>query len=445
MVRSRLTLWVFEAELLRMIFRPAFRTALLFTFSLASTLGFAADWAQWRGPERTGHAAKDAKLITTLPAEPKVLWRQRCGEGFASPVVAAGRAYLFDAQAGNETLRAFDALGGSEVWRADVDIAVGDTQGPAGPRCTPLVDGDRVYAQSMRGELQCLDVKKGKLVWRVNFTTNFGAIFIGEKGQAQGAARHGNDGSPVIEGEFLICQPGGTNGAGVACLNKKTGKVIWKSQNDQAGYAAPTIATIGGVKQVVCFTCDGLIGLDFKDGNLLWRVPMKTQFSRHVTTPVVVGDIVVAGSHTLGLIGTKVTKKGNEFATEQAWVTKEAAMNYSSPIAVGEHLYGLGPAKNVVCIEAKTGKVAWSQDGWFTSDKGKAVGYFIVLEKNILASTDGGQLILFAADPTQAKEISRVQVCSQTWAGPAYVDGKVFMRDGVKTGGELLCVDLLAK
>ena len=420
---------------------PAFLTVL----TLLAANSFSADWPQWRGPERTGHVAKDANLIITLPAEPKVLWRVKCGEGFASPVVAGGKVFLLDKQELKETLRAFDAASGKELWRATVDDAVGDTQGPAGPRCTPLADGDRVYAQSCKGELHCLSVQDGKPLWSVNFTKDFAAVFVGEKGQAQGAARHGNDGSPIIEGDFLICQPGGTNGAGVACLNKKTGNVIWKSQNDQAGYAAPTLATIAGVKQVICFTCDGLIGLDFKDGKLLWRVPLKTQFGRHVTTPVVVGDIVVAGSHTLGLIGTKVTKQGNEFTTEQAWVSKEAAMNYSSPVAAGEHLYGLGPAKNVVCVEAKTGKLAWSKDGWFTSDKGKAVGYFIVLGKNILASADNGQVFLFAADPSECKEIARAQLCSQTWTAPAYVDGKLFQRDGVKTGGELFAVDLLAK
>lgn len=405
----------------------------------------AADWPQWRGPLRTGHLPAGEKIVTALPTEPKVLWRAQVGEGFASPVVAGGRVFLLDNQGGKETLRAFDAAKGGELWRVAVDEAVGDKQGPPGPRCTPLVEGDRVYAQSCKGELQCRSVADGKLVWRKNYVKDFEAVFIGETGQAQGATRHGNTGSPLIDGDWLITLAGGTNSAGVVALEKKTGKLVWKSQSDQAAYAAPTVAVLGGVKQVIAFTCDGLIGLEFQTGRLLWRVPLKTQFSRHVTTPVVVDDLVVVASHTLGLIGTRIAKQDGGFTATEAWVNKDAAINYSSPVLVGKHLYCVGPNKNLVCVDVPTGKLAWSQDGVFTSDKNKAVGYFIVMGANILASTDSGQLVLFAADPKAFREIGRAQVCASTWAGPAYSNGRLFHRDGVKTGGELLCLDLLAK
>ncbi len=417
----------------------------LAALAAAALTASAADWPQWLGPLRNGHVPAGERLLTSLPVEPKVLWRAKAGEGFASPVVAGGKVFLLDNQGGKETLRAFDAAKGTELWRAEVDEAVGDKQGPPGPRCTPLVDGDRVYAQSVKGELHCRSVTDGKLLWRKNYTKDFEAVFIGETGPAQGATRHGNTGSPLIDGDWLIALAGGTNGAAVVAMEKKTGKPVWKSQGDQAAYAAPIVATLSGVKQVIAFTCDGLIGLNFADGKLLWRVPLKTQFSRHVTTPVVVGDLVVVASHTLGLIGTKVTKTGGEFTATQAWVSKDAAINYSSPVVVGQHLYCVGPNKNLICVDVPTGKLAWSQDGVFTSDKNKAVGYFIVLGVNILVSTDSGQLVLFAADPAAYRELGRAQVCSSTWSGPAYANGQAFHRDGVKTGGELLCLDLLAK
>ena len=129
---------------------------------LCATAASAADWPQWRGPARTGHAAGDAKLISKLPAEPKVLWRIKAGEGLASPVVAGGKAFLFDNQDGKETLRCVNAADAKELWRAAIDEPFKDSQGPTGPRCTPIVDGERVYAQSCRGELQCLSVADGK-------------------------------------------------------------------------------------------------------------------------------------------------------------------------------------------------------------------------------------------------------------------------------------------
>jgi outer membrane protein assembly factor BamB len=399
----------------------------------------AADWPQWRGPERTGHAAANARLVERLPNEVKTLWKLKAGEGLASPVAAGGKVFLFDNQGGHETLRAVKATDGQELWRADIDEPFKDSQGPTGPRCTPIVDGDRVYAQSCRGELQCLSVADGKKIWSANFTKDFGAVFIGEKGSAQAASRHGNNGAPVVQGDRLYAQVGSTNGAGIVCFDKKSGKVIWKSQNDVAGYAAPLATKVAGVPQILSFTADGVIALQPETGELIWRVPIKTTFSRHATTPVVHNDFVVVSSHQVGLIGIRASKAG----AKQEWLSKEAAINFASPVGVDGYLYGLGPAKNVICVDIATGKTQWSKDGWWTTSADKAYGAFLVLGKNILTLTDSGTLILFAADPKECREISRVQVCGANWCNPAYVDGQLFLRDGVKQNGDWMAVSLL--
>lgn len=402
----------------------------------------AGDWPQWRGPWRTGHVPGGMVVPARLPLEPKAVWKLKIGEGLASPVVAGGRVYYFDNTGGKETLHAIDASTTREVWRKEIDGTFSDNQGPTGPRCTPLVDGDRVYAQSCKGELQCLNAADGRLLWRVNFTNDLGAIFIGEKGNIPGAARHGNNGPPVIDGEHLIVCAGGTNGAGVVCFEKHTGRIVWKSQNDMAAYAPPMVATIAGVKQVVGFTCDGVVGLQREDGALLWRIPVRTAYARHVTTPVIWEDRVVVSSHQAGLIGIKVSKAGPGLKAEECWISKEAAMNFSSPVAVGQYLYGLSPARNLICVEIPTGKLMWSRDGHFTTSADKAHAAFVVLGQHVLALTDGGQLVLFSAHPGEFTEISRVQVCAMNWCNPAYADGKLYLRDGVRGAGELLCVDL---
>ncbi len=404
-----------------------------------------ADWPQWRGPLRSGHVPSGDKIPLVLPATPVDVWRLKVGEGLASPVVAAGTVFYFDAIAGKETLHAIEAASARELWQATVDDTFRDSQGPAGPRCTPVVDGDRVYALSCKGELQCRKTIDGSLLWHVNFTNELGAMFIGEKGNAAGAARHGNNGSPLVAGDRLYAQVGGTNGAGIVCFDKKAGTVIWKSQNDLAGYAPPIMAKIGGVEQVICFTADGLIGLRESDGSLLWCVPMKTGYGRHVTTPVVLDDIVVVASHQVGLIGTRIVKTDGGFRSEQAWSSKELAINFSSPVLFGKHLFGLGPAKNLICVEALTGKLAWSQDGYFNASADKAHASFIVLGENILTLTDGGELVLFRATAAEFKEVSRVQICAVNWCNPAYANGKLFVRDGIKTTGELLCLDLMPR
>lgn len=399
----------------------------------------AADWPQWRGPERNGHVAAGAAVPTTLPTEPKIVWHINIEDGLASPVVAGGKVFYLDNQDGRETLHAVSEKDGKEFWRADVDKVFHDSQSPPGPRCTPLVDGDRVYAQSCRGELRCFNVVDGKPIWSVNYTKDFSASFIGEIGNSQGAARHGYAGSPVIHGIQLYASVGGTNGESVVCFDKTTGKVIWKSQNEQAAYAAPIVADIGGVMQLVDFVADGVMGLDLTDGKLLWHSPIKTSSSRHATTPVAEGDIICVSSHEVGLVGVKIAQEGKEWQASRAWVNKPCAINFSSPVLVGDYLYGLGPAKNFICVEVKTGKQMWSQIGYINTAAGQAHAAFIVMDKNILALTDGGQLVLFAADPQGFKEIGHAQVCGKTWCNPAYADGKLFLRDG----GKLMCVDLM--
>lgn len=419
----------------------AMNLARIISFAILCSTGMAtaADWPQWRGPARNGHAAPGAKLIEKLPAEPKTIWRIKAGEGLASPVVAGGRAFLFDNQGGRETLRCVNASDGKELWRADVDEPFKDSQGPVGPRCTPVVEGDRVYAQSCRGELRCFAVTDGRKLWSANFTKDFAAVFIGEKGTAQAATRHGNSGSPVIDGDHLIAQVGSTNGASLVCFEKKSGQVVWKSQNDVAGYGAPIVESDTGVRHVVSFTADGVIGLQPDNGELLWRVPVKTTFARHATTPVVAHNMVIVSSHQAGLIGINLSKAG----AKQKWLNKQAAINFASPVAVGRHLYGLGPAKNAICVEVETGDVKWSKDGWWTTSADKAHGAFLALGSNILTLTDSGTLILFAADAKECRELGRAQVCGANWCNPAYVDGILFLRDGLRQqSGDWICLQL---
>ena len=296
----------------------------------------AADWPQWRGPERTGYVPSGEPIPKALPDSPKILWHIPLGNGVASPVVSGGKVFYLDHQDGKEVVHAADASSGNVLWSVPLDDVQKDSQSPPGPRCTPTVDGNRVYAQSCRGELQCLDTADGKLIWRTNYVKDFGAVFIGEKGKAEGASRHGNTGSPLVDGEHLIAEVGGP-GASIVCFNKKNGQVIWKSESDIPGYAAPIIATVAGKRQIIGFMADGLLGIARSDGKFLWRVPVKTSLARHVTTPVVADDMVMIASHTAGLIGVKLTPDGDGITSEIAWTLKDSAINFSSPVTVGQH------------------------------------------------------------------------------------------------------------
>ncbi len=407
--------------------RPLLSAGLIgLSFALA---GSAADWAQWRGPGRDGVVPPGQRLPMHLNEEPKVLWRTPAGPGLSSPVIAGGRLLAFDAQEGMETLRLLDAGDGHELWRMPVDRPFSDSQGPTGPRGTPLIDGDRVYAVSCRGLLQCRALKDGALLWQTSYVTNWGASFIGEKGSTPGAARHGNNGAPAIHGDLLVANAGGTNGAGIIALDKRTGALRWKSQDDQAAYAPPQVATVGAVEQVISFTAEGGVGLDLRDGRLLWRFPVKTAFARHVAAPVIHGDGVTLGSHQAGLIGLQIAPDGERQSARSAWVSKEVAINFSSPVRVGGHLFGLGPAKDLFCVDLATGAIRWKQTGLPMGAPDKAWVSLLVVGDRILALSDAGVLLLFAAKADGYEELGRQQVCGTNWCHPAYADGRLFLRD----------------
>ena len=398
------------------------------------------DWAQWRGPSRDGHVPTGVAIPSTLPAAPEVLWHEPAGFSLASPIVSGARVFSLDNQDDKEVVHAANAADGKEIWKVELDDATHDDQSQPGPRTTPVVDGDRLYAQSCRGRLKCLNISDGKLIWETNYVKDFGSSFIGEKGKATGASRHGHTATPLIDGQHLIAEVGGP-GAGIVCFDKKTGDMIWKTQDDMPGYAAPIVATVAGVRQMIAFTAVAVIGVEPADGKLLWRVPLKTRLGRHAATPVVVGDTVIVSSHQVGLVGIRVRKDGDDLKAEQIWAAKESAINYASPVVVNHYLYGVGPTKNLICVDVETGKQAWSKDGFFSSSGGKAYAGILVVGKNLLILADDGQLVLIAADASEYREISRTQVAGNNWCNPAYAGGNLYLRDD----RELRCVRLLVK
>jgi outer membrane protein assembly factor BamB len=407
--------------------------ALLFLAHVA----VAADWPRWRGPDANGHVPASAAVPEKLPAEAKVVWQQKVGFALGSPVVSAGKLFHIDRQETQEVVHALEAATGKEIWSVPLDEMFKDGQSAAGARSTPTVDGDRVYVTSCRGEFRCLDVADGRTVWRTNFAKDFGANFIGEKGQSVGANRHGNNASPMIVGDRIFVSVGGPESASVVCFAKKDGKVLWRSENDVAGYGGPVVATVAGIQQVLAFTADGAIGLRAQNGALLWRVPVKTAYARHVASPIVLGDLVIVGSHLAGNMGLRVSRDGEGCKVETAWLDRRNAINFSSPVLVGDYYYCLGPAGMMFCADAKTGEEKWTLE--ITAGTPKAQAQFVVMKKNILVLTDTGELLLVAADPAAAKVVSRLKVAGETWCNPAYADGKLFLRDK----DSLMCVNLL--
>ncbi len=398
----------------------------------------AGDWPQWRGPARDGHGSTGQQAPTTLPKELKPVWKFPVGGGHSSPVIAGNTLVYLDEDGKREVAHAVDARTGKELWKTDYADRFQDEWGP-GPRSTPIIDGDRVYVQSCNGEFHCLSMIDGKTVWQTSFEKDFGVKFLGNKANEGTATRRGNNGSGVIEGNRIILPVGSTQGASLVCFDKLTGKVLWKAGDDEAAYSSFMVATLAGVKQVVAFTAEALLGAELETGKILWRTPIKSGAKRHAASPVISGNHVFVNSHTIGLLCFEVSKDTGGFKATQQWANKDLRINLATPVVVNGHLYTQGASKDYVCVDAKTGAVKWTQPGFGLGRKDYSST--IALGKNLLALTEDGTLLLLDATPEKYTELARLQVCGNTWSHPAYADGKLFVRDG----HWLQCLDLSGK
>lgn len=403
--------------------RTLFAVTLLATLSLSS---FAGDWPQWRGPSRDGHAA-DSLAPNRLSSELKPIWKIPVGGGHSSPIVAGDTVIYLDEDGTSEVVHALDATTGKERWKVSFAPRFQDEWG-AGPRSTPLIDGDRVYVQSCTGEFRCLALADGKTIWGTSFENDFGVKFLGNKANEGTATRRGNNGSGVIDGNRIIVPVGSTKGASLVCFDKKNGTILWKSGDDEAAYSSFVLATFAGTRQVVALTAEALQGADVESGKILWRVPLKTAAKRHAASPVIIGDQVAVNSHTIGMRSFRIEKDSGGFKATEAWANPGLKINLATPVLLGGFLYNQGASKDYVCVNAKTGELNWAQPGFGLGRKDYSST--IAVGKNLLVLTEDGTLLLIAGNPDKYTELGRVQVCGNTWSHPALADGKLYVRDG---------------
>src|SRR5687767_10159644 len=244
-----------------------------------------ANWPQWRGPNRDG-VSKETGLLKQWPAEgPPLAWKASgAGFGYSSFSVSNGRVFTMGLRGDREFIVAFDAATGKQLWATPHGKAFRNDRGD-GPRGTPTVDGDRLYALGGSGDLSAVEAATGRVVWTMNVLNKFGGENI----------TWGISESPLIIGEEILVNAGGP-GASIVALNKKHGALIWKSQSDRAGYSSAIPVQVGNTTQVVFFTHKRAIGLDLKDGKLLWEYERASNDVANVATPIVRGNRIFISS-----------------------------------------------------------------------------------------------------------------------------------------------------
>lgn len=384
------------------------------------------DWPQLLGPERNG-ISTETGLVQSWPKQgPPVLWEKEVGAGFSGPVVAGEWLILFHRVAAQEVVEGLKASTGKTLWKRSYPSTYRDrfSRGD-GPRSTPVISGGKIYTLGAEGQMHCLELETGKVVWVRNLNEDYAAR----------EAFFGVGTSPLVEGNLVLVNVGGKE-AGIVALDKDTGKDVWKATDHEASYSSPVAATIDGTRFVFFFTREGLVALDPQSGAVRFSKPWRSRMhaSVNAAVPLVVKDrVFLSASYNTGAVLLKVRKDG----CEAVWKNDSSLSNhYNTSIYRNGYLYGIDGRQEeraqLRCIELTTGKVHWTREDFGCSS-------LVLAEGNLIALTEHGRLFLIEATPEAYREKAGAEVLTRSCrAEIALANGRLYARDDRK----LVCWNL---
>jgi len=420
----------------RMIFdllvKPLLSVALL---AFVASRSSAADFSQWRGPHRDGHSSETGLLQEWPKDGPKLFWQAtNVLAGYSTPSVVGDHLYLLGSEGAEESVLALSVKDGSQVWAAKLGKVGHPEQKPSypGARSTPTVDGKFLFALGSDGDLVCLEVAKGKEVWRKQLRTDFGGKY-GEWAYSE---------SPLVDGDKLICTPGGADATLIA-LNKKTGEVIWKCAvpgGSDASYSSVVIAEFSGVKQYLQFLAIGLVGVDAQTGKLLWHFEKTAKGSPAVIiTPLVGEGTIYSGAFRATSALIKPVLKDGAFTLEELYSGNKLPIGLGGVVKVGDYFYG-SSSQSAMCVEFKTGTVKWEE---------RAIGpcSWLAADKRIYLHAESGDVALIEPTAEAYREKGRFSPSNpptrgqaKAWAYPVVANGRLYIREQ----NSLWCYDVKA-
>jgi outer membrane protein assembly factor BamB len=399
-------------------------------FAFATVVSWAADWGQWRGPQRTG-VSRESGLADQWPQTgPRLVWRvEHIENGYGSPAIVDNRIYLISNEGvDNEFVQALDAATGQPIWKQRIGKVGKPDQQPPYPaaRSTPTVDGNVLYAFGSDGDIACLDTASGDIRWHKNVREEFGGV-SGTWAYAE---------SPLVDGDRVICSPGGPEAAMVA-LNKQTGDVIWKAvvppredgSRDEAGYASAIIVNAGGIKQYVQFMSKGVVGVAADDGRFLWRYDGTGAGPANMATPIAQDGFVYTPGRPGGAL-IELTRADGGIEVKEVYLKRGLPNAIGGAVLIGDHLYGT-TREGLVCADFKTGEIKWQ-------DASVGVGSICSADGLLFVHSEDGQVALVEATPDAYREKGRIALSGnpqhtnereKSWAYPVVANGRLYVRD----------------
>jgi len=415
------------------------------------------DWPQWMGPARDG-VYREPGIAKTMPTGGlPVLWRMPVGGGYSGPAVADGRVIVMDyvtasgtstnnpggrdAMTGSERVLAFDAATGKELWKVAYERPYNISYAN-GPRATPTIDGELVYALGAEGDLHCMQMATGEVVWRKQLAEEYQA-----ETPIWGHAAH-----PLVHGDLLYCLAGGT-GSVVVALDKLTGREVWRALSaSEIGYCPPTIQRLGTEDRLIIWDADALHALDLLSGEVIWDYPLQPRYGMAINAPQRSGDLLYACG--IGETAAMIKLDGDGRPRETLWTGKPKMGIYganSTPLFVGDTLYGSDCGSGeFVAVNALDGVQHWQTFTLTTGGERRAshgTAFTVQHEERFLIFAETGDLIFAELSPTGFKEVGRMQVLEPTsecfgrpvvWSHPAFANKCMYARNDK----ELVCVSL---
>ena len=381
------------------------------------------DWPQWRGPARDGKSTATGLLDQWPSGGPELLWKvSGLGEGYSTPAVAGEAIYVLGTKGDDEMLFALSVSDGSQIWASRMCAKTG-AGGFPGPKGTPTVDGDRLYAIGSDGTLVCVNRTSGQAIWSKNMKRDMG----GRHGPWHYAE------SPLVDGNKVICTPGGT-GSTVVALQKASGAPVWSSAVAQltsadyakAGYASVIAATIAGQKQYVAFVHGGVLGIAAETGQPLWHYDSPANETANCSTPVVQSDSVFAASgYGTGGGRAQIARRGNSWNVSESYFVRKMQNHHGGFVLHDGHIYGTNDSV-LMCIDWETGEVRWQ-------DRCVGKGSVVFADGHLYVRGEGGEVALVQANPGSYVEKGRFSQPDRSgksaWAHPVVANGRLFLHD----------------
>lgn len=385
---------------------------------LGASMASAADWPVWRGPAGNGISTeKDWKLS----AEPKVVWEAEIGLGFSSFVVGGGRVFTTGHADEKDTVFCFDAKSGKPVWKHSYPADLGDKYYEGGTSATPTLDGDKVYHLSRWGDLFCFDAATGKVVWEKNVQKETDAN-IPDWGYAS---------SPLVQGSLLILNVGK---AGLA-VDKGTGKIVWKSETDNAGYSTPYPIKQGGKDLAIIGSGDGYVAVEVTTGKPAWYYKWATRYGVNAADPILSGDsLFISSGYNKGCTLVKLVPGATP---EKVWENKALKNQLNSSVLIDGYLYGVDGDSNsrasLKCVRFADGQEMWNEPS-------TGFGSVMAADGRLLVLTAKGELVVVKASPDGFEEISRAQILNgKCWTVPVLANGLLYARN---SEGHVVCIEM---